>query len=77
MRLTPISVQKAIALLGHFGYKKERQRGSHLIMQNDEGKIIVVPIHTKDIGVGLLRAMIRELGISREAYFKALARIRN
>jgi len=69
MKLRPIPVKRAIALLKKLGYKEVRQRGSHLVMQNDKGRIIVVPVHAKEIGVGLLRAMIRELGLSRETYF--------
>jgi predicted RNA binding protein YcfA (HicA-like mRNA interferase family) len=72
MRLCPIPVQKAISLLKKLGYREARQRGSHLVMQDGNGRIIVVPVHTKEIGVGLLRAIIRELGISREAYFELL-----
>ncbi|MFA6213827.1 MAG: type II toxin-antitoxin system HicA family toxin [Candidatus Micrarchaeia archaeon] len=75
MKLRPIPVKKAIALLKKLGYNEVRQRGSHLIMQNGKGRIIVVPIHTKEIGVGLLRAIIRELGLSREAYFSAFDKV--
>jgi len=75
MKLHPIQVKKAIALLKKLGYKEVRQRGSHLVMQNEEGRIIVVPVHTKEIGVGLLRAMIRELGLSRDVYFSALEKV--
>ena len=75
MRLRPISVQKAIALLRNLGYNEVRQRGSHLVMQNGKGRIIVVPVHTREIGVGLLRAIIREVGLSREAYFSALEKV--
>lgn len=75
MKLMPISVQKAIALSKHFGYEEKRQRGSHLVMQNDEGRLIVIPVHTKEIGIGLIRSMICELGIDRKAYFKALDEI--
>ena len=72
MKLRPITVKKAIALLKKLGYNEVRQRSSHLVMQNGKGRIIVVPVHTKEIGLGLLRAMIRELGLSRDAYFSAL-----
>jgi predicted RNA binding protein YcfA (HicA-like mRNA interferase family) len=72
MRLAPISVKKAIRLLKYFGFEEKRQKGSHLIFGNPQGKLIVVPIHDEEIGVGLLRAIIKELGVSREAYFEAM-----
>lgn len=75
MRLRPIPVKKAIALLKRLGYNEVRQRGSHLVMQDGEGRIIVVPVHAREIGVGLLRAMIRELGLSRDAYFAELEKV--
>lgn len=74
MKLSPIPAAKLVSLLLLLGFRETRQKGSHLIMQNSEGKAIVVPMHTKEIGIGLLRAIIRETGLSREEYFNALGK---
>jgi len=46
--------------------------GRHLRMVHPQmGKIIPVPVHKgKDVSVGLVREIIRELGISREDWIK-------
>ncbi len=74
MKLTPLSPQKLIKLLGLLGYFPARRKGSHIILENHEtGRIAVVPVHSsKEIGVGLLSTILREVGISREEYFELL-----
>ncbi|MFA6489386.1 MAG: type II toxin-antitoxin system HicA family toxin [Candidatus Micrarchaeia archaeon] len=73
MKLKPVSPKKVVSVLIELGYSPVRQKGSHLILRNDKGKLSVVPMHQKDIGVSLLREIIRELGITREE-FLALCR---
>lgn len=73
MKLKPVPPKKVVSVLIDLGYSPIRQKGSHLILQNGEGKLSVVPMHQKDIGVSLLREIIRELGITREE-FLALCR---
>jgi len=71
MKLKPISPIKLIKILEKLGYKKARQKGSHLIMENEiTNKITVVPMHRKDIGKGLLRQIIKEIGIDRNEFLK-------
>ena len=75
MRLKPVQHRKILALLKEAGYEPVRQKGSHLILRNKEGKLIVVPIHLKDLGVGLVREIIRELGMTREEFLEALEKM--
>jgi len=42
-------------------------------MINDKGTRIVIPVHPgKDIKPGLIRAIIKEAGLSRREFFKIL-----
>jgi len=42
-------------------------------MMNDQGARIVIPVHPgKDVKPGLVRAIIKEAGLSREDFFKLL-----
>jgi len=42
-------------------------------MVNDRGTRIVIPVHPgKDIKPGLIRAIIKEAGLSREEFFRIL-----
>lgn len=55
------------------GFKVIRQKGSHVILINKEKNRIVVPMHSgKEIKPGLLRAILREAGISREEFDRLL-----
>lgn len=76
MKLKPISHKKLIQLLGMLGYQAVRQKGSHVILEHSQTKkITVVPARTKDIGVGLLSMILKEVNLSREEYFKLLETI--
>lgn len=56
------------------GFYHERTRGSHHVMVRDEPeKTVVVPVHgNKSLGTGLLRAIIRESGLTRDEFVKLL-----
>jgi len=42
-------------------------------MINDKGTRIVIPVHPgKNVKPGLIRAIIKEAGLSREEFFKIL-----
>jgi len=65
--LKPISTTKLIKILLYLDYIPIRQKGSHRVFMK-ENKIIVVPIHNKDIGRGLLRSIINQMGITKEQF---------
>ena len=69
----PLKPHKLIKILEKTGFKVVRQKGPHVIMMNDRKTRIVVPVHPgKDIKPGLIRAIIREAGISREKFLELL-----
>ena len=72
-KIPPISPNKLVKILEKSGFKVIRQKGSHVIMINDKRTRIVIPIHPgKDIKPGLVRAIMREAGISREKFVALL-----
>ena len=71
MKLGPIPHRKLVSVLNSLGYSAVRQSGSHLVLKKDE-KSVVVPIHSKDIGPGLVRLILKEVGLSREEFFNLL-----
>lgn len=73
MKITPISAEKMIKILEKFGFNLVRQKGSHVILMNEERVRIVVPFHSgKDLKPALIRLILKEAGISREEYFEML-----
>ncbi len=61
----------AIKALKKAGYTPVRQRGSHVILENQDGRLIVVPLH-KRLKTGLLRAIIKEAGLTIEEFIELL-----
>jgi predicted RNA binding protein YcfA (HicA-like mRNA interferase family) len=45
------------------GFVFVRQSGSHAIYRKQGFKIIVVPIHSKDIPIGTLQSILKDAGL--------------
>ncbi len=62
-------MESSNSFLEQEGYKVVRQKGSHIIMINNEKNRIVIPMHPgKDLNPSLVRAILKEAGISRERF---------
>ncbi|WP_334468906.1 type II toxin-antitoxin system HicA family toxin [Levilactobacillus sp. HBUAS67488] len=59
--------RQMVRLLEKNGFIAKSQNGSsHLKLYNPQtGKIVMVPIHAKELGKGLEHAILREAGIKR------------
>jgi len=70
--LPRVSGREVVRALAKFGYEQDRQRGSHIILRQQEypHRRIVVPDH-KEIAKGTLRSIIRHTGLTVDE-FKAL-----
>ena len=53
------------------GYIWDHTDGSHMILLNPSRSRLSVPRH-KEIGPGLLRALIRDAGLTRDEFLKLL-----
>jgi predicted RNA binding protein YcfA (HicA-like mRNA interferase family) len=72
-KIPPIEPIRLIKILERKGFKTARQKGSHVILINDEKIRIVIPMHPgKDLKPGLYRAILREAGINREEFLALL-----
>jgi predicted RNA binding protein YcfA (HicA-like mRNA interferase family) len=73
-QLPVLKPNQVVAALEKMGYRKYRQKGSHLIMIRDDDKIHqpVIPMHRKDLAKGTLRAIIRQLDLTVDEFIKYL-----
>ena len=72
-KIAPTNPLKLVKLLEKDGFRQVRRKGSHVILMDKNRTRIVVPVHSgKQIKPGLVRAIIREAGITREKFFKLL-----
>jgi predicted RNA binding protein YcfA (HicA-like mRNA interferase family) len=72
-KIPPIDAEQLIKILQLQGFKVIRQKGSHVILINDEKTRTVIPLHPgKDLKPGLTRVILTEAGISHEKFLKLL-----
>jgi len=71
-RLTPLESRKVFRKLRRLGFVGPIPGGRHMRMVHPQtGQIIPVPVHKgKDISVGLIREIIKEVGITREEWIE-------
>jgi len=70
-KLVLISGKKLCKILEKLGFEKIYGKGSHVRFRHLDGRRTVVPVHgNENIGRGLLRAILRQIELSREEYDK-------
>lgn len=68
MKLVLVDGKTLIKILSKKGFVFKRQKGSHVQLEDTEGRRVTVPFHNKEIGRGLLGKILRDAEISREEY---------
>ena len=72
-KLPILRANELIRALEGAGFQSIRQRGSHVRMKHPDGRIVTVPVHPgQDIGRGLLRKILRDAELTREAFIALL-----
>jgi predicted RNA binding protein YcfA (HicA-like mRNA interferase family) len=68
-RLPVASARDAIKAFGRVGYEVDHQTGSHVVLRQSKAphRRLTVPKHS-EIAKGTLRALIREAGMTVEAF---------
>ena len=66
-KLPVLSGRRLVAALAALGYRLDRQRGSHMMLRQEEPPFrrLTVPDHA-ELPKGTLRAIIREAGLTVE-----------
>jgi predicted RNA binding protein YcfA (HicA-like mRNA interferase family) len=67
-RLIPISWSKFVQRLRELGFDGPYAGGRHPYMQRGDITLIIPNPHQGDIGVGLLRRLLQQAGISRDEW---------
>jgi len=70
-RLPVISGGEFAKAMRKVGYVWDHTEGSHMILLHPSGRRLSVPRHA-ELGRGLLRALIRDAGLSREGFLRLL-----
>ena len=67
--LPMISGIEAVQIFNQLGFKKVRQKGSHVVLRRGS-RGCVIPLH-KELALGTLRSAIKQAGISIEDFIEA------
>lgn len=70
-RLVPVSWQEFVHRLHELGFDGPYAGGRHPQMRRGDSTVIIPNPHGGDIGVDLLRRILRQAGISREEWLDA------
>jgi predicted RNA binding protein YcfA (HicA-like mRNA interferase family) len=72
-RLPQLTAKQIVAALKRIGFEEHSQEGSHLVLKNRASKLrTVVPMHSGDVGRGLLKKIIKQAGLSEQEFHKLL-----
>jgi predicted RNA binding protein YcfA (HicA-like mRNA interferase family) len=72
-KLPAVRPQQLIRALKRAGWEHERIRGSHhYLVDQDKHEAIAVPAHNRDVKPGLLLAIIKAAGLSRQEFRRLL-----
>ena len=72
-RLHVVSGDEFVRILGQVGFIWDYTQGSHMILLNLDGLRLSVPRH-RELGRGLLRALIRDAGPTRDEFWELYRR---
>ncbi len=64
--LTGVELARIVVKLG---FSMERQHGDHAVFKHGDGRTVVIPLHHKPLGKGLLDRIVKhELGMEKEEF---------
>ena len=68
-----VKAKEFIKVIEKLGFYFDRQKGNHAIYKNNDGRRVVIPIHSgKNLKQGTLMGMIEDIGIDKDRFFKLL-----
>jgi len=68
-RLPVVSGDEFLRTVARIGFTLDRMEGSHMILIGPTGRRLTAPRH-RELGRGLLRALIRDAGLTREEFLQ-------
>ena len=70
-KLSPVSHKQLVTRLKEFGFEGPYPGGKHLFMIKENIRLTLPNPHRKEIGVELLKRILRQAGISDEEWKKS------
>ncbi|MCU0552771.1 MAG: type II toxin-antitoxin system HicA family toxin [Leptolyngbya sp. Prado105] len=68
-KLPTVTGEEAIKALEKVGFQVVRQKGSHIRLKHEDGRVVTVPVHSgKNLGKGLLKKILRDSELTVEDF---------
>lgn len=66
-KLPVITGEAAIKALENANFQTVRQKGSHVRLKHEDGRVVTIPVHSgKNLGKGLLKKILRDAELTVE-----------
>lgn len=62
--IRPLALEKI--LVKHYDFRLDHQRGSHRILLNENGRMVVIPLHDKELKEGTLHSILNQAGLTKD-----------
>lgn len=64
----PLKPPEIIRKLVRLGFVEKGGRGSHRVFVHPDGRLSVVPFHRKELGIGLYKEILKQIGMTEEEF---------
>ena len=64
----PPRPRDVLYVLNSLGFEEVRQTGSHRILRHEDGRLVVVPMHPKELPMGTFRSILKQAGLTATEY---------
>ena len=66
----PYKPREVVSKLGRAGFFVKRQNGSHMMLKHQDGRTVIVAMHTRDVPTGTFHSILEQADISQEEFRK-------
>ncbi len=72
-KLPTVTGEEAIKALEKANFQNVRQKGSHIRLKHEDGRVVTIPVHSgKNLGKGLLKKILRDSELTVEEFLDLL-----
>jgi predicted RNA binding protein YcfA (HicA-like mRNA interferase family) len=72
-KLPTVTGEEAIKVLEKVDFHAVRQKGSHVRLKHEDGRVVTIPVHSgKNLGKGLLKKILRDSELTVEEFLDLL-----
>ena len=70
--LRGVKPARAVSALKKAGFMEIRRSGSHALLRKEGCPLLIIPMHLKELKIGMLRDILKKAEISIEEFLKLL-----